>query len=199
MCIILSIVIAEGLARITAKQVATAMQVSESNPMVGLEGRASLLINLSKALKAKPEYFGSAGRPGNLIGGPLLDKSHEVFFPYFLQDFLQKESKLDPSGTQRIVHIFSLWGALIEGLTPIWPQTRASLGGIPLGDVWPCDALRKEGATKEGENLVPFHKLTGWTTYSLVDPLQKVLHWKFEGIEHMTGLPEYRNGGDCHG
>ena len=41
---------------------------------------------------------------------------------------------------------------------------------------------------------MPFHKLTGWTTYSLVEPIEKVLGWKFEGLEDMTGLPEYRNG-----
>jgi len=42
---------------------------------------------------------------------------------------------------------------------------------------------------------VPFHKLTGWLTYSLIEPIEKVLGWKFEGLEDMTGLPEYRNGG----
>jgi len=44
------------------------MQVSESNPMVGIEGRAALLFNLSKALRASPQFFGEDGRPGNLIG-----------------------------------------------------------------------------------------------------------------------------------
>ena len=44
------------------------MQVSETNPMVGIEGRASLLFNLSKALRASPQFFGEEGRPGNLIG-----------------------------------------------------------------------------------------------------------------------------------
>jgi len=47
----------------------------------------------------------------------------------------------------------------------------------------------------EGDELVPFHKLTGWTTYSLVEPIEKILGWKFDGLEDMTGLPEYRNGG----
>lgn len=41
---------------------------------------------------------------------------------------------------------------------------------------------------------MPFHKLTGWTTYSLVEPIEKILGWKFDGLEDMTGLPEYRNG-----
>jgi hypothetical protein len=44
------------------------MQVDGSNPMIGIEGRSSLLFNLGKALKASPEFFGSDGRPGNMIG-----------------------------------------------------------------------------------------------------------------------------------
>jgi Protein of unknown function (DUF1688) len=46
----------------------------------------------------------------------------------------------------------------------------------------------------EGDELVPFHKLTGWTTYSLIEPIEKILGWKIDGLEDMTGLPEYRNG-----
>jgi len=44
------------------------MQVSDANPMVGLSGRTSLLINLKTALESNPHYFGSNARPGNLIG-----------------------------------------------------------------------------------------------------------------------------------
>jgi len=72
---------------------------------------------------------------------------------------------------------------------------------VPLGDVWPCEALKAETPAEStslslspGDELVPFHKLTGWTTYSLIEPIEKVLGWKFEGLEDMTGLPEYRNG-----
>ena len=85
---------------------------------------------------------------------------------------------------------------LIDGLNAIWPATRTQLDGVALGDVWPCDALRAGGApgAPESDALVPFHKLTGWMTYSLVEPIQKVMGWAFEGVEHMTGLPEYRNG-----
>ena len=70
---------------------------------------------------------------------------------------------------------------------------RTTLGGVPLGDVWPCDALKGHAPAK-GDELVPFHKLTGWTTYSLIEPIEKILGWKFDGLEDMTGLPEYRNG-----
>lgn len=108
----------------------------------------------------------------------------------FPTDFLETESLAE--GSTRKVHISSLWGVLIEGLAPIWPG-RLSIGGISLGDVWPCTVL-KATAVNEGDELVPFHKLTGWMTYSLLEPIEKVMSWKFEGIEEMTGLPEYRNG-----
>jgi hypothetical protein len=60
--------LAVGLEKITSDKVAGAMQVDDSNPMVGIEGRSSLLFNLGKALKASPEFFGTDGRPGNMIG-----------------------------------------------------------------------------------------------------------------------------------
>ena len=45
------------------------------------------------------------------------------------------------------------------------------------------------------ENIVPFHKLTQWLTYSLMVPMTRVLNVRFAGAELLTGLPEYRNGG----
>ena len=64
---------------------------------------------------------------------------------------------------------------------------------MSLGDVWPCGVLAKD-AKEEGDDLVPFHKLTGWMSYSVIEPIEKILGWKFQGTEDMTGLPEYRNG-----
>ena len=64
-----------------------------------------------------------------------------------------------------------------------------------MGDVWACTALRRDNSNfTEGDDLVPFHKLTGWLTYSLLEPMEKVLGWQFDGLEDLTGLPEYRNG-----
>lgn len=137
-------------------------------------------------------------------------------------DFLLKESKpISENSTDgaigRRIHVSSLFHVLIHGLGPIWPA-RESLAGVSLGDVWPCSALaRAEGNTGNGHvinspnqlnadiqiavqhsdvglNLVPFHKLTQWLAYSLVVPLQTTLGWAVEGMEDMTGLPEYRNG-----
>ncbi|KAJ1300915.1 hypothetical protein OPQ81_003340 [Rhizoctonia solani] len=73
-----------------------------------------------------------------------------------------------------------------------------NLGGTSLGDVWPCSALHASAGFSPdtpGSDLVPFHKLSQWLAYSLVEPIEKVLGWKVEGMEDMTGLPEYRNGG----
>ena len=95
-----------------------------------------------------------------------------------------------------VVPVAALWHALITGLSVIWPS-RLSLAGVSLGDVWPCTSLKNslhDDKFEEGEDLVPFHKLTGWTTYSLLEPMEKILGWKFDGIDDMTGLPEYRNG-----
>lgn len=58
---------AAGLRRITVEALAKGMQVSETNPMSGLEGRTGLLIRLAKALENE-EIFGANGRPGNMIG-----------------------------------------------------------------------------------------------------------------------------------
>ena len=66
--LLLRIIQAKGLESITAEKTAGAMQVSESNPMVGIEGRTSLLFNLGKALKDNTQFFGMDGRPGNIVG-----------------------------------------------------------------------------------------------------------------------------------
>lgn len=50
----------------------TGFQVTEENPMVGLEGRSNLLKRLTKVLDNQHTYFPSINeeprRPGNLLG-----------------------------------------------------------------------------------------------------------------------------------
>lgn len=106
-------------------------------------------------------------------------------------DFLERESKVE--GSTRLVPLAALWHVLIDGLNPIWPASRTKLAGVSLGDVWPCTTL-KSTSIAEGDDLIPFHKLTQWMTYSLVEAITQTLKWKFVGMEDMTGLPEYRNG-----
>ena len=59
---------ASALERITSARVSAAMQVDDSNPMSGIDGRTGLLFNLSQALASRPDFFGQEARPGNLLG-----------------------------------------------------------------------------------------------------------------------------------
>ena len=80
---------------------------------------------------------------------------------------------------------------LLYVLGPIWPG-RISLGGMSLGDCGRHAAI-------PGDGLVPFHKLSQWLAYSLVEPLEAGGVGIVE-LDALTGLAEYRNGGlfiDC--
>ena len=74
------------------------------------------------------------------------------------------------------VRAAAIFAAILDKLSPIWP--------LPLGDVWPHPAI----------GLVPFHKLSQWLSYSLVEPLEGAGLAVVE-LDELTGLPEYRNGG----
>jgi hypothetical protein len=73
---------------------------------------------------------------------------------------------------------------LLEGFGSIW-QGRPTLDGAPLGDCWPHPALN---------GFVPLHKLSQWLAYSLIEPL-RAAGIEVQGIDALTGLAEYRNGG----
>lgn len=90
-------------------------------------------------------------------------------------------------GTLRASYILS---QVLEVLGGIWPS-RLSYAGIPLGDSWK-HPLVAQGSVTAG--IMPFHKLSQWLSYSLIEPLQ----WagiEVVDIDELTGLPEYRNGG----
>ncbi|MBW4633062.1 MAG: URC4/urg3 family protein [Iphinoe sp. HA4291-MV1] len=77
---------------------------------------------------------------------------------------------------------------VLEGLSNIW-SGRIEVAGMNLGDVWFHPSVADDG-------LVPFHKLSQWLTYSLLEPLQE-LGLEITGLDALTGLAEYRNGGLC--
>ncbi len=90
-------------------------------------------------------------------------------------------------GTLRAGHMLAEVLACFGG---IWPS-RLTLAGVPLGDTWRHPLIAQDSVTA---GLVPFHKLSQWLTYSLIEPLQ----WagvSVIDIDDLTGLPEYRNGG----
>ena len=66
-----------------------------------------------------------------------------------------------------------------------------ALQGVPLGDCWPLAGAGGEGLAAD---WVPFHKLSQWLTYSLLEPFEWAGH-PVAGLDALTGLPEYRNGG----
>ena len=84
------------------------------------------------------------------------------------------------SGT---VEAAGILAAILDGLGPIWPG-RIALHGVPLGDVW-----RHPRAAADG--LVPFHKLSQWLAYSLVEVFEEA-GIPVTRLDALTGLPEYR-------
>ncbi|ORA24385.1 URC4/urg3 family protein [Mycobacterium aquaticum] len=79
---------------------------------------------------------------------------------------------------------------LLTSLSGIWPADNA-IDGQPLGDCWPHPAVPGDGPSW---GWMPFHKLSQWLTYSLLEPFT----WsgvEVTGLDALTGLPEYRNGG----
>jgi len=156
---------AEGLKNISASDLKECFQVTDSNPLVGVEGRVSLLNSLGKVVAKHDDIF-PGGRPGGLV------------------DFFFKEY-----GTE--VPADELLKTLLLGLGPIWPS-RLEKSGVSLGDVWEYPPLKNEG--DEWSGLVPFHKLSQWLSYSLIEPLEEA-GLRITNLDHLTGLPEYRNGG----
>ncbi len=155
---------AVGLRRLSADGLAEAFQAGPANPLVGLDGRVVVLRRLGDALAARPEVFGPHGRPGGLF-----------------------DSLVTSAATVAAHDILSL---LLTTLSGIWPAAN-TIGGQPLGDCWRHDQVAGAGLTR---GWMPFHKLSQWLTYSLLEPFE----WagvKVQDLDALTGLPEYRNGG----
>lgn len=184
----------EGLRQLTVEKLAQGLQSGPGNEMAGIEGRAQLLIRLGRAMENR-EFFGEDGRPGNMLDHIL---SHPA---------TQATSVI-------IVPMPVLWNVLMTGLAPIWPPSRTAINGVSLGDAWPCSSMPQPAQSPSSptfspfpnttgqangvapwESILPFHKLTQWLTYSLMQPMQSVMKMQFAGQELLTGLPEYRNGG----
>jgi hypothetical protein len=159
---------AAGLRRIDAAALARAFQVDDANPLVGLDGRAALLRRLGDALAAAPAVYGDEARPGRLFDHALRHAG--------------------AGGAPVAAH--DLLVTLLDTLAPVW-TTGAAIDGVPLGDCWRHPAVPGEGASA---GWVPFHKLSQWLCYSLLEPFE----WagvRVTGLDALTGLPEYRNGG----
>jgi hypothetical protein len=167
---------AQALEKIDVVALKGIFQVSASNPMVGLEGRAGLLARLGAALRKAAHANDAHARPALLY------------------------DRLSQGGTRASTSATEVLGEVLRTLGPIWTSGR-NVQGLPAGDVWPhrwagaaVGGLGGGGQDPTTGGWVPFHKLSQWLTYSLLEPLQ----WagvQVTGLDALTGLPEYRNGG----
>jgi len=157
---------AASLSALDQSVLAEGFHLSRDNPLLGLEGRLALMRRLGAALAASPELFGTPGRFGNLV------------------DHLAR------TAAPGAVPAAAILAAVLGGLGSIWPG-RYRLGGVDLGDVWRHSAARAEDAS---DGYVPFHKLSQWLSYSLIEPLEEA-GLRVTAIDDLTGLAEYRNGG----
>ena len=164
---------ATALEKIDAAALRALFQSSPSNPVVGLEGRAGLIVRLGAALRDEAALGGGAARPALLF------------------------DRLTAEGTRTTVAATEVLGQVLRVLGPIW-TSGSRVQGLPAGDVWPhrwAGAATGRGVDDPTTGgWVPFHKLSQWLSYSLLEPLQ----WAgvtVTGLDALTGLPEYRNGG----
>ncbi|HEX8526413.1 DUF1688 family protein [Allosphingosinicella sp.] len=108
------------LAGLETESLAEGFQVSEDNPLAGLEGRAALLRGLGTQIEARPDLFA-----GGRLGG--------------LYDVLAKHRRLPAPAILEL---------LLEALGPVWAD-RLVVDGVPLGDCWRHPALRR-GDSSDG-------------------------------------------------
>ena len=172
---------AAGLQNLTEAKFIEGFQVSDRNPLVGVAGRLKLMQRLGAVLSQSPHLFdgkqsGEQPRLGYLVN-------------YLVARALRDTRKGSQSNQIEAQHVFQ---AVLEGFSDIW-EGRITLANTNMGDVWFHSALPDRGI---GSQLIPFHKLSQWLTYSLLEPLQE-LGLEITHLDKLTGLSEYRNGGLC--
>jgi hypothetical protein len=156
------------LKEFTSDSLSSGFGAGPANPVTGLDGRANLLRRLGLVVERAPSVFARNDdpRPGGLF------------------DHL---ASLAPDGRIAAATVLT---EVLKHLGPIWPA-RLALGGVPLGDCWHHPLIRTADAT---DRLTPFHKLSQWLTYSLIEPMERA-GMTVTDIDGLTGLAEYRNGG----
>ncbi|MGI9334052.1 MAG: DUF1688 family protein [Gammaproteobacteria bacterium] len=157
---------AEALCAVETPVLARAFQVEIANPLAGLEGRAALMRSLGDAVARRSDLFGG-GRPRI---GHLFDRFERI----------AQGGALSAN---------TILTTLLDAFAPIWPNGE-SLDGEPLGDVW----RHRAAQTANPPALVPFHKLSQWLCYSVIESLQRSSVTVVD-TDALTGLAEYRNGG----
>lgn len=111
-----------GLKSLTLKTLSDSFQVSDTNPLVGLEGRWNLLKRLGSVMETQM-YFQKDGlyRPGFLLDYLL---AHESTL---------KNSDNSTLNNTYIVQMDTLWDLIMKGFSGVWPASRTILNGKSLG------------------------------------------------------------------
>jgi hypothetical protein len=157
----------DALKIINIEQLSELFQVTPSNPLQGLPGRVSLMNALGELVQKLPALNNTTSlRLGNFMG-LILEQTSE-----------------------NTIEANVLLSIVLKTFGNIWPG-RLTIDGTSLGDVWKHPLVKGMGCTN---NLVPFHKLSQWLTYSLLEPLEE-FGITVKNIDELTGLAEYRNGG----
>jgi hypothetical protein len=157
---------ASRLQSLTVGDLRRGFQVGASNPLVGLEGRTALLHRLGEELADRHADRPGAQRPSIVADG-----------------------FLDAFEAGRPLTASTMLSEVLREFAGIWPEREGAVPGC--GDCW----FHPLGVELEGHgNVVAFHKLSQWLTYSLIEPLQWA-GFEVRGVDGLTGLPEYRNGG----
>src|SRR5580765_3902598 len=159
---------ASALMQIASDDVERGFQVDALNPLIGVEGRVNLLRRLGAAARVNAGVFGTPARLGNLY------------------------DHLNARAVDGKISATVLLETLLHALGPVWPG-RLEIGGVDLGDCWKHPNAVFD-ANDPTDGLVPFHKLTQWLAYSLLEPLADG-GLEVTDLDQLTGLPEYRNGG----
>ncbi|KAI7897365.1 uncharacterized protein EV154DRAFT_535315 [Mucor mucedo] len=161
----------EALMDLSLETLKNGLQFNEQNTFVGIEERHELLNHLGYALKTRQDYFGrETHRPGNMMD-------------YLLSHPSTIKTKKGP-----LISIETIW-PVVQEMGEIWSAEEGIGGTAGLGDVWPCKAILGD------DNMVPFHKLSQWLIYSIIEPMEKLLGATIEGSDLLTPLPDYCNGG----
>lgn len=162
---------AAALTSLSLEKLMQVFQVTPKNNLAGLEGRVALLNRLGKSLITQ-----SAAK----------DPTH--LRPCLLLDLIEERL------LQNTIQAGDLLHCVLQMFGPIWPG-RVVCQGVNLGDTWVYPPFISDSFG----GLIPFHKLSQWLTYSLIEPLVEY-GIEVTQLDQLTALAEYRNGGlllDC--
>ena len=155
-----------------------------SDPQQPMRADAAALLRISDAdLAVAFQEAPNNPLPGLAGRAALLRNLGTVLQDGRIGDLLETWYKQASNGVLTAADVLS---TILDVLAPIWPG-RLKLAGENLGDVWLHPGL-------PGDGLVPFHKLSQWLCYSLIEVLEQA-SITVTGLDGLTGLAEYRNGG----